>query len=218
MLQCATKCYKVCDFRSNCHELLQSATMFYNLLTNCYKLLLLLLLINNFSGKESSKFQESLRLWVKLSSIPLFEEVPFILVLNKSDLFREKIIKHPLSEYFEKVPPGDIRDNSDCETLELWNLKLQTLISQGSDFETSIATFKKFYESIFRGSLSNLTVVETSVLTPAGSDKVLNMLSAVLDSTFSSTTQTKSESLASDAEKYFHRRSLKSSTSDEGNV
>jgi GTPase SAR1 family protein len=50
---------------------------------------------------EVNRFDESLHLWSELSGSLWLKERSFILFLNKSDLFREKIKVHPLSKYFK---------------------------------------------------------------------------------------------------------------------
>jgi len=49
---------------------------------------------------STNRFLESLKLWKALSASDFFKGVPFILFLNKSDLFQNKLAKAPLSEIF----------------------------------------------------------------------------------------------------------------------
>jgi GTPase SAR1 family protein len=53
---------------------------------------------------DTNRFAESLRLWKSITAYKVFKDTPFILFLNKSDLFEEKIKRVPLSDYFETFP------------------------------------------------------------------------------------------------------------------
>jgi len=50
---------------------------------------------------KTNRMEESLKLFQKLTGSQWFEETSFILFLNKSDLFKVKIQKRPLKDYFE---------------------------------------------------------------------------------------------------------------------
>jgi len=50
---------------------------------------------------RTNRMEESLKLFQKLTGSQWFEETSFILFLNKSDLFRDKIQKRPLKDFFE---------------------------------------------------------------------------------------------------------------------
>lgn len=49
---------------------------------------------------STNRLLESLKLWKALTSSQFFKGTPFILFLNKSDLFKEKIAKIPLGDIF----------------------------------------------------------------------------------------------------------------------
>jgi len=49
---------------------------------------------------STNRLLESLKLWKALTSSQFFKSTPFILFLNKSDLFQEKIQKVPLGDIF----------------------------------------------------------------------------------------------------------------------
>jgi guanine nucleotide-binding protein subunit alpha len=49
---------------------------------------------------STNRLLESLKLWKALTSSQFFKGTPFILFLNKSDLFQEKIAKVPLGDIF----------------------------------------------------------------------------------------------------------------------
>jgi GTPase SAR1 family protein len=50
---------------------------------------------------NTNRLVESLKLWKALTSSEFFTKTPFILFLNKSDLFRQKLETVPLSEIFQ---------------------------------------------------------------------------------------------------------------------
>jgi len=50
---------------------------------------------------KTNRMEESLKLFTKITGAQWFENTSFILFLNKSDLFDEKIRKAPLREHFE---------------------------------------------------------------------------------------------------------------------
>jgi len=50
---------------------------------------------------KTNRIEESLKLFTKITAAQWFENTPFMLFMNKSDLFDEKIRKKPLSDFFE---------------------------------------------------------------------------------------------------------------------
>lgn len=50
---------------------------------------------------RTNRLEESLKLFQKLTGSQWFSEIAFILFLNKSDLFEQKIKKRPLTDFFE---------------------------------------------------------------------------------------------------------------------
>lgn len=53
---------------------------------------------------KTNRLTESLQLFGDVTGSQWFQATPFILFLNKSDLFRDKIAKKPLHEHFPDVP------------------------------------------------------------------------------------------------------------------
>ncbi len=53
---------------------------------------------------ETNRLVESLKLWKALTGSQFFKNTPFILFLNKSDLFSEKIKTIPLGKIFIDYP------------------------------------------------------------------------------------------------------------------
>jgi len=54
--------------------------------------------------ESENRLVESIKLWRALTNAPFFKGIPFILFLNKSDLFNEKLPKVPLQEIFADYP------------------------------------------------------------------------------------------------------------------
>ena len=54
--------------------------------------------------ESENRLVESIKLWRALTNAPFFKGIPFILFLNKSDLFEEKLPKVPLQEIFADYP------------------------------------------------------------------------------------------------------------------
>jgi len=75
---------------------------------------------------ETNRLEESLRLFGEMTDSQFFKPASWILFLNKSDLFKDKIERFPISQYF-----------SDCTA---------------STFEQSLEYIKKKYETQFKGS------------------------------------------------------------------
>uniref|UniRef100_A0A6B2L9L6 Uncharacterized protein n=1 Tax=Arcella intermedia TaxID=1963864 RepID=A0A6B2L9L6_9EUKA len=70
---------------------------------------------------KTNRMEESLKLFQKLSGSQWLKDIPFILFLNKSDLFREKIQTRPLSqcfEDFEEFAKGDTSFEMSCEYIK----------------------------------------------------------------------------------------------------
>jgi len=49
---------------------------------------------------KTNRLVESLKLWKALTISQFFKQTPFVLFLNKSDLFRDKLKRSPLGEIF----------------------------------------------------------------------------------------------------------------------
>lgn len=80
--------------------------------------------------RRTNRMLESLNLYEQLSGLKWFTETPFILFLNKSDLFAEKIKHKPLHHYF-----ADIEEDA------------------GGDYEQGIAYVQQKYEEAFNGNI-----------------------------------------------------------------
>jgi len=86
---------------------------------------------------RTNRMEESLKLFQKLTGSQWFEETSFILFLNKSDLFREKVKKRPLKDFFE-----------DYETF-VGGLEN---VSEMDDFDKSCEYIKAQYIDAFNGA------------------------------------------------------------------
>jgi len=85
---------------------------------------------------KTNRLVESLKLWKALTSSQFFKKTPFVLFLNKSDLFADKLKKTPLSEVF-----------SDFE-----QFTKETVNSQLSDYEVGWKYILKQYQVHFAGN------------------------------------------------------------------
>jgi len=88
---------------------------------------------------KTNRLEESLKLFTKLTGAQWFEGTSFILFLNKSDLFEEKIVKSPLKDYFE-----------DYEAFV--NERMKEKKEESSDFENGCAYIQSQYVEAFNGS------------------------------------------------------------------
>lgn len=77
---------------------------------------------------DTNRFAESLRLWKSITAYKVFKDTPFILFLNKSDLFEEKIKRVPLSDYFENF--GAFFTSSDNAKLSEFERSWKFLLEQ----------------------------------------------------------------------------------------
>eukprot|EP01126_Amoeba_proteus_P008807 TRINITY_DN13331_c0_g1_i1.p1 TRINITY_DN13331_c0_g1~~TRINITY_DN13331_c0_g1_i1.p1 ORF type:complete len:186 (-),score=53.82 TRINITY_DN13331_c0_g1_i1:178-660(-) len=85
---------------------------------------------------KTNRIVESLKLWKALTSSQFFKSTPFILFLNKSDLFAEKIKSTPLASVF-----------ADYEAFA------QKLDPNMNDFEKGWHYISKQYQIHFLGSI-----------------------------------------------------------------
>uniref|UniRef100_A0A6B2L8H9 Uncharacterized protein n=1 Tax=Arcella intermedia TaxID=1963864 RepID=A0A6B2L8H9_9EUKA len=104
---------------------------------------------------KTNRMQESLSLFQKLSDQPSFKSTAFILFLNKSDIFKEKIAKKPLSEFFEDY--------------DAFVGKLDAS-QKGSDWEQGAAYIKSLYCMSFSGE--RLYTFVTCAIDTANCDRV----------------------------------------------
>jgi len=86
---------------------------------------------------KTNRMEESLKLFQKLTGSQWFEQTSFILFLNKADLFREKIKKRPLVDFFEDY-------DTFCAGLEN--------SAEMDDFEKSCEYIKAQYIDAFHGA------------------------------------------------------------------
>jgi len=105
---------------------------------------------------ETNRMVESLKLWKLLSSSEYLKNTPFILFLNKSDLFEEKIQKVPLCDVFEEYQP--------------------MIAAPGTDFEKGCKFISKQYETHFSGAKPFSTHITNSLDTTCVS-KIFELVS-----------------------------------------
>jgi len=86
--------------------------------------------------ETENRLVESIKLWRALTNAPFFKGIPFILFLNKSDLFQEKLPKVPLQEIFADYP----------------SFHNSPAVAGMSDFEKGWRFIKEQYAKYFAGS------------------------------------------------------------------
>jgi guanine nucleotide-binding protein subunit alpha len=86
--------------------------------------------------ETENRLVESIKLWRALTNAPFFKGIPFILFLNKSDLFEKKLPKVPLQEIFADYPAFH---NS-------------AAVGNVSDFEKGWRFIKEQYAKYFAGT------------------------------------------------------------------
>jgi len=103
-----------------------------------------------FEDDNASRFVESLMLFERLSSSAYFENTPFILFLNKIDLFENKIKHFPLSEAFPDDYENFVKNNNDCAEAE-------------TELDKGILFLREIYSSRYRGN-ETLYIFETNAI------------------------------------------------------
>jgi guanine nucleotide-binding protein subunit alpha len=89
---------------------------------------------------KTNRLLESLTLWHALTCAPHFKSTPFILFLNKSDLFKQKIEKGPLSEVF--LDFNEVTSAPEFATLNLYDKSWNYILRQ---FKSRFGGFKFFH-------------------------------------------------------------------------
>lgn len=78
---------------------------------------------------QTNRLEESIKLFSEVTGSHFFKPASWILFLNKSDLFKEKLEKDPLNLYFKDISPED-----------------------GKDFDKSCQYLQKKFEEAFQGN------------------------------------------------------------------
>jgi hypothetical protein len=89
---------------------------------------------------KTNRLLESLTLWHALTCAPHFKSTPFILFLNKSDLFKQKIEKGPLSEVF--LDFNEVTSAPEFANLSLYDKSWNYILRQ---FKSRFGGFKFFH-------------------------------------------------------------------------
>jgi len=116
-----------------------------------------------------NRLEESLNLFRNITKGKWFENIPWIVFLNKSDLFREKIQRAPLNDYFKDYN-AFISDNK-----KLDQYKLNT---NSSDFDLGVGFFKDLFYTHYSGK-AEVFVFETNSLDTQTSVKVWKSLKEI---------------------------------------
>jgi len=112
-----------------------------------------------FEDDKANRFFESLTLFEKLSASPYFEEIPFILFLNKIDLFEKKLEYFPIVKSFPEYE----------DFAKSKKLKNHTDLEKGLEF------MKELFSSRYNGEKS-LYVFETCALDTEQCSKIFESI------------------------------------------
>jgi len=105
---------------------------------------------------KTNRFEESLNMFTEITSKENFYGKTFILFLNKSDLFEEKIKKFPISDHFEVGKEYDV-------------------------FENAVGFIKQKYVEAYRGNPDSLNCFVTNSL---DTDRCKKVFKAIRDDVF----------------------------------
>eukprot|EP01126_Amoeba_proteus_P059015 TRINITY_DN767_c0_g1_i2.p1 TRINITY_DN767_c0_g1~~TRINITY_DN767_c0_g1_i2.p1 ORF type:complete len:261 (+),score=35.48 TRINITY_DN767_c0_g1_i2:431-1213(+) len=86
--------------------------------------------------ETENRLVESIKLWRALTNAPFFKGIPFLLFLNKSDLFQEKLPRVPLVDIFADYP----------------TFHESSAVAGLSDFEKGWRFIKEQYAKYFAGT------------------------------------------------------------------
>eukprot|EP01133_Synstelium_polycarpum_P012223 gene12223-14313_t len=101
--------------------------------------------MNLIEDSTTNRMHDSIKLWNDIVTNPLFKNTAFVLFLNKNDLFREKITKEPLSNYFPDYTGGlDYDKDQFCQSLGVSSNSLSKAVaSMSSDTRNIIVKSPK---------------------------------------------------------------------------
>jgi len=118
---------------------------------------------------KTNRMEESLKLFQKLTGSQWFENTSFILFLNKSDLFQEKIKKRPLVDFFEDYEQfcSELENSADmgefeksCEYIKaqyidaFHGVRLYPFITCAIDKDNCVKVFAAVRDTVISGALS----------------------------------------------------------------
>jgi len=118
---------------------------------------------------KTNRMEESLKLFQKLTGSQWFENTSFILFLNKSDLFQEKIKKRPLVDFFEDYEQfcQELENSAEmgefeksCEYIKaqyidaFHGVRLYPFITCAIDKDNCIKVFAAVRDTVISGALS----------------------------------------------------------------
>lgn len=109
---------------------------------------------------RTNRMEESLQLFGEVSGSQFFadKDISWILFLNKSDLFREKIKTRPVSNYLKdfpaESPPPSFYLHFSCSFLTFLIPGPDLLLSEAQSFEDSVRFIQDLYEKKYRGTTS----------------------------------------------------------------
>jgi hypothetical protein len=102
---------------------------------------------------QVNRFEESLNLWKEVTGSLWLKNQSFILFLNRSDLFKEKIKVRPLSQYFKDYTGTFLSRISISDFFEHSNKTLIYREGEDNDYEAGVKFLQKKYDDAFKGTL-----------------------------------------------------------------
>eukprot|EP00924_Labyrinthula_sp_SR-Ha-C_P005355 maker-scaffold_1-snap-gene-29.45-mRNA-1 protein AED:0.00 eAED:0.00 QI:143/1/1/1/1/1/2/108/380 len=103
-----------------------------------------------FEDYNYSRQQESLDIFKELLRNPNFSKTPFLLFLNKDDLFRQKLIKYPF-----KVTEGAHRRNVDFKGQELDMSKQYACDGSDKEYNKAYGDAIEYLKNLYRSQRQN---------------------------------------------------------------
>eukprot|EP01125_Pyxidicula_operculata_P010625 TRINITY_DN34_c0_g2_i2.p1 TRINITY_DN34_c0_g2~~TRINITY_DN34_c0_g2_i2.p1 ORF type:complete len:349 (-),score=88.31 TRINITY_DN34_c0_g2_i2:335-1381(-) len=111
---------------------------------------------------QTNRLEESLRLFGEVTASNFFQPTSWILFLNKSDLFKEKIKKKPLNLYFDDITEAEAKDyDSSCKYIQkryesnFKGNRIYPYITCAIDTQTCKRVFTAVRDTVISGALDD---------------------------------------------------------------
>jgi hypothetical protein len=117
--------------------------------------------------RTTNRMEESIKLFQKLTASKWFLKTPVILFLNKSDIFKEKILKKPLTNHFDDYAEmkdkleGETEFDKSCEYIKQQYLSVITdkvvypYVTCAIDRGNCTKVFKSVKDTVVTGHMDN---------------------------------------------------------------
>lgn len=108
-----------------------------------------------YEDSSTNRLEESLKLFDEISNSRYFNNIPIILILNKSDIFKEKLKKKNLGDYIKSYEGGDDVEQALKHIQELFiekvfesNDRVTTHVISALDTDTVSVAFEKIINTV----------------------------------------------------------------------